>query len=248
MADAMNAPVRDPAVDSALEKWRARWPEWPLAEPFVAPLHRERAIAWFALRDELTQAAWSGADPRPGEAKNARWAEELHGWSKGVRRHPLGNVLQREPAPWTALAATLPALLATRERAGSTDEAFRLLEPFAEGVAGVAAALFGGGSPAPARSVVVGLLGERVLAGGDAAAPLASVAQAGEGAAPLTAARAWATALLERWPPPHEGAIPGRLHAALVRERLGRFAAGAAPDRPLPAWRALLTSWQTARR
>lgn len=247
-ADVSQAAVRDPAVDSALDKWRARWPEWPLAEPFVAPLHRERAIAWFALRDELTHAAWSGADPRPGEAKLAWWAEELHGWSKGVRRHPLGNVLQREPAAWNALAASLPALLASRDRAGTADEAFLLLEPFAEGVAGVAAALFGGGSPAPARSVVVGLLGERVLAGGDAAAPLASVAQAGEGGAPLAAARAWARDLLERWPPPHEGAVAGRLHAAMVRERLSRFAAGAPADKPLPAWRALLTAWQAARR
>jgi hypothetical protein len=247
MAAVMNA-VRDPAVDSAFDKWRTQWPEWPLAEPFVPALHRERAIAWFALRHELTHAAWSGADPRPGEAKLAWWAEELHGWSKGVRRHPLGNVLQREPAAWNALAATLPALLATRERAGTTDEAFSLLEPFAEGVAGVAAALFGGGSPAPARSVVVGLLAERVMAGGDASVPLQFVAHAGEGAEPLAPSRAWARALLERWPPPHEGAVPGRLHAALVRERLRRFAHGSAPERPLSAWRALLTSWQTARR
>ena len=242
------AALNDAAVDSALGKWRARWPEWPLAEPFVPAAQRERAVAWFALRDELTHAAWTGADPRPGEAKLAWWAEELHGWTRGVRRHPLGSLLQREPASWTALAASLPALLASRDRAGTTDEAFLVLEPFAEGVAGIAAALFGGGSPAPARSVVVGLLGERVLAGGDAAAPLASVAGAGEGAEPLAAARAWATALLERWPPPHEGAIPGRLHAALVRERLRRFAAGVAPERPVPAWRALTTAWKAARR
>ncbi|HVQ32456.1 MAG TPA: phytoene/squalene synthase family protein [Lysobacter sp.] len=244
----MSGAPRDPAVDSALDKWRARWPDWALAEPFVAPLHRERAIAWFALRDELMHAAWRGADPRPGEAKLAWWAEELHGWHTGVRRHPLGNVLQREPAPWRALAASLPALLATRERAATTEESFRLLEPFAEGVAGVAATLFGGGSPAPARSVVIGLLGERVLDGGDAAAPLTALAAKGEGAAPLAAARAWASELLGHWPPPHEGAVPGRLHAALVHERLARFARGGAPDQPLPAWRALWTAWRAARR
>jgi hypothetical protein len=34
----------------------------------------------------------------------------------------------------------------------------------------------------------------------------------------------------------------------MVRERLSRFAAGAPADKPLPAWRALLTAWQAARR
>jgi len=237
-----------PDVEPALQKWRTSWPEWPLAEPFVAPLHRQRAVAWFALRHELLNAAWHGTDPRPGDAKLAWWAEELHGWAKGARRHPLGHVLQREPAAWNALAASLPALIATRERTGTTDEAFDLLEPFAESVAGIAATLFGGGSPAPARSVVVGLLAERVLTAGDASVPLQFIAHAGDAATPLAASRAWATALLERWPAPHEGAIPGRLHAALLRERLRRFAAGSMPTATLPAWRALLTAWQTARR
>jgi hypothetical protein len=240
--------ARDAAVDSALDKWRARWPEWPLAEPFVAPIHRERAIAWFALRDELTHAAWSGADPRPGEAKLSWWAEELQGWSKGVRRHPLGIVLQREPAAWAALAATLPSLLASRERAADLREAFDWLEPFAEGVSTVAATLFGGGDPAPARSVIAGLLGERALAGGDAAAPLQAIAQAGQGAEPLAASRLWARTLLEAWPLPHGGSVPGRLHAALVHARLRRYAEGGASDRPLPGWRALITAWKAARR
>ncbi|KGQ20739.1 Phytoene/squalene synthetase [Lysobacter dokdonensis DS-58] len=242
----MNA-VRDPAVDEMLAKWRARWPEWPLAEPFVAPLHRERAVAWFALRDELTHAAWHGVDARPGEAKLAWWAEELQGWSRGVRRHPLGIVLQREPAAWPVLAAAVPSLLATRERPATFDDAFTGIAPFADAVSTIAATLFGGGETAPAHSVAASLLGERALAGGDAGAPLQSVAQAGQGAGDGTAARLWAQALLERWPPPHGGSIPGRLHAALVRERLRRYSTGA-QDRPLPAWRALLTAWQAARR
>ena len=240
--------VRDPAVDTTLAKWRERWPEWPFAEPFVAPLHRERAVAWFALRDELTHAAWFGSDPRPGEAKLAWWVEELLGWAKGVRRHPLGIVLQREPAAWTVLAAAVPSLLASRERPASIDDAFATLEPFAQGVSTIASTLFGGGNPAPARSVVASLLGERALAGDDAVAPLQSLAQAGQGAEPGVASRLWARTLLDQWPLPHGGSVPGRLHASMVRERLRRYAAGGAPDRPLPAWRALLTSWQGARR
>jgi len=240
--------VRDPAVDTVIDKWRTHWPEWPLAEPFVPPLHRERALAWFALRDELTHAAWRGSDPRPGEAKLAWWGEELQGWRKGARRHPLGNVLQPLPAAWSTLAWSLPMLLASRERAGDTDEAMRVIEPFAESVASVAQTVFGSSTPAPMESVALGLLAERVLEGGDASAPLEFVAKAGQGAAPNTAARACAADLLARWPAPHDGSVAGRLHASLVRERLQRFAKGGDAGRPLPAWRALLTSWQAARR
>src|SRR5512141_2186426 len=86
------------------DKWRQRWPEWRIAEVFIAPAQRELAIAWFALRQELLDAAWAGSDPRPGEAKLAWWAEELDGWSRGRRRHPLGLTLQRHAAPWSQLA------------------------------------------------------------------------------------------------------------------------------------------------
>jgi hypothetical protein len=241
--------VRDAAVDSALEKWRGRLPEWAFAEPFLAPLHRERAAAWFALRDELTHAAWGGTDPRPGEAKLAWWAEELQGWTRGVRRHPLGIVLQREPAAWHALAATLPSLIASRERASSEDEAFAKLEPFAEGVSTIASTLFSGGEPAPTRSVVAALLAKRVISEGDAMPPLQCIAKAGGNADPSAASRLWAGRLLEVWPLPFGGSVAGRLHASLVHERLRRFAKGTGPaDRPLPGWRALLTSWRAARR
>ena len=47
-----------------------RWPEWHVAEVFVPRrAARTGASAWFALRQELTDAAWGGSDPRPGEAK-----------------------------------------------------------------------------------------------------------------------------------------------------------------------------------
>lgn len=241
--------VRDAAVDSALEKWRERLPEWSFAEPFLGPLHRERAAAWFALRDELTHAAWGGSDPRPGEAKLGWWAEELQGWSRGVRRHPLGIVLQREPAAWHALAATLPSLLASRERAATEDEAFAKLEPFAEGVSTIASTLFSGGEPAPTRSVIAALLAKRVISEADDMPPLQFVAKAGANAAPSAASRLWAGRLLEMWPLPYGGSVAGRLHASLVHERLRLFAKRGRPqDRPLPGWRALFTAWQAARR
>ena len=44
----------------------------------------------------------------PGQARLV--AEELRGWAKGARRHPLGAVLQKQPVDWSAIADALPAL------------------------------------------------------------------------------------------------------------------------------------------
>ena len=234
------------ALASFIDKWRARWPEWRVAEAFVPPPERARALAWFALRQELTDAAWGGTDPRPGEAKLGWWAEELQGWAQGRRRHPLGIVLQRLAVPWTLLAACLPALQASREPAAGIDEAIAVLEPFAEGVAGIASTLYASDTPAPATGAIIALLAERLLLD-EAAVPLQVRARLGATATAQDVARAWARDLLQRWPPPHHGARAGRIHAALLRERLRRCAAGAPMSQPLPQWRALVTAWRAAR-
>ena len=88
------------ALQGFLGKWRARWPEWAIAETFIPEAQREVAQAWLALREEISEAAWGGQDPRPGDAKLGWWTEELMGWSRGARRHPLGQVLQKRAAPW----------------------------------------------------------------------------------------------------------------------------------------------------
>ena len=235
------------AVDSFAAKWRARWPEWNVAEVFIAPSERARAVAWFALRQELTDAAWGSSDVRPGEAKLAWWAEELQGWAEGRRRHPLGQELQRVPAPWNLLANCLPALLASRERAVDADQAITAVEPFAEAVAGIAATLFASRTPAPSRNAAIGLLAEQLLVQGDAAAPLLVRARLGETVPPEGFARAWATELLARWPAPYDGARPGRIHAALLQGRLKRYAEEGRMH-PLSRWRTLWIAWGAARR
>jgi hypothetical protein len=217
-----------------LGKWQAQWPEWGVAEVFVAPPQRECAQAWFALRDELSEAAWGGEDPTPGDAKLAWWAEELDGWSRGARRHPLGLALQKTPAPWSNLAACLPALRASRERPADLDAALFALEPYAEAVAGVAQHLFGSEAPAPARNVVVSLLAERVMRHPDGATPLGD-----------TDVRGWARGLLAQWPPPGDGTRPGRIHAAIVRGRLQRHALGRRS--PMGRLGALFAAWRAAR-
>ena len=57
------------ALRGFLGKWEAQWPEWKVAEAFVPASQRERAQAWFALREELAEAAWGEGDARPGDAK-----------------------------------------------------------------------------------------------------------------------------------------------------------------------------------
>lgn len=221
-------------LDDFVAKWQARWPEWSVAEPFVLPAHRSLAKAWFTFRDELLDAAWSGADARPGEAKLGWWAEELDGWSQGARRHPLGAALQKVPAPWSNLAACLPALRASRERPHDLQNAMFALEPYAEALAGIAQHLFAATSPAPGRNVVISLLAERLLRFPDTSTPLGDVDT-----------RRWARGLVEQWPPPGDGTRPGRIHAAIVRARLERYALGRAPRVPrLPA---LLVAWRAAR-
>ena len=111
MSDATDHTVHDDLLD----KWRGRWPEWRIAQVFVPEAQRATAEVWFALLQEWTDAAWTGADPTPGFAKLAWWQEELRGWARGLRRHPLGRDLHRRPVPWDALADALPALQAARD-------------------------------------------------------------------------------------------------------------------------------------
>jgi hypothetical protein len=213
-------------LDSFTAKWRARWPEWTVAMAFVPAAQRERVAAWFALLQALTDAAWGGADPAPGLAKLAWWQDELGGWARGARRHPLGAILHGQAAPWVKLARSLPALQSSRVR---PDEEASLAdaEAFAEAVAACEAALFGAGdrddSAAAGRVVLRSLHAEHVLHHPD-------TATAGwvEGARPSPSAAA---------------TRPRRIHAAIVQARLLR---PASPSPPSP-WRGLLLAWRAAR-
>lgn len=231
---------------SFIAKMRARWPEWAIAEVFLPASRREIAQAWLALLQELGDAAWGGADPRPGEAKLAWWAEELDGWSRGARRHPLGQPLASRAASWPALAAALPTLHASRERPRDTTEAVAAVAPFSVAAAAVEAEL----SLAPATTASSGdlasaLLAERLLHHPDGAVPLQLLAaQAGAEAA----GQAWAAALLAAWPAGAPVARARRLHAMLQRARLAQRAQGVASPMPLPRWRTAWRAWQAARR
>lgn len=249
---------QDEALASFLAKWATRWPEWNVAEVFLPREQREPARAWASLLQELTLAAWGGAEARPGELKLAWWQDELAGWSRGARRHPLGIVLQRRPAPWAELGTALPTLQAARDRPGDADEAFACLEPFSRSVVGVEGALFAEGAARHARQtdasasgavaasehapVSAALLYSRFGEDGDRFVPLAIVARAARGSGDPRAL--WADELASRWPPA-ANSIPRvrRLWTALAQRRLAHRDV----TRPLPAWSALNAAWRAAR-
>lgn len=214
------------ALDSFLAKWRAQWPEWAVAEVFLPPPQRQRARAWLALRGELTEAAWGGDDPTPGAAKLGWWEEELAGWSRGARRHPLGLALQKLPLDWPLLAAGIPALRASRSPEGDREQSLRGLAPFARAQAVLSAQLFETMPPASTQPMAEALLAEWVLH-----LPGRGVPAAGTDVPSLLAL-----------PPLREAPRAERIHAGLVRARLARAASG-----PLSAPVALLASWRAAR-
>lgn len=213
------------SLEGFLGKWRARWPEWELLMVFVPASQRRAVAAWFSLLQELGDAAWAGAEPAPGLAKLAWWQEELSGWSRGARRHPLGQALQRLPAPWEALARALAALPATRV-AGDGEHVADGLQAFGAAVLACEAALFGGGGAGAAAlaAVVEDLQATRSLAqGGPPSAPGPGRPQA-EG--------------LSR---------PRRLNQVALRAHLARRARGQVRARPASPG-LLLAGWRAARR
>ncbi|MGY0559658.1 MULTISPECIES: phytoene/squalene synthase family protein [unclassified Luteimonas] len=217
---------QDPAAEDFTAKWRRRWPEWGIAEAFVPASQREIALAWLSLQNELAEAAWGGEDPTPGLAKLAWWHEELEGWAKGGRRHPLGASLQRLPAPWTGLARALSVLPSTRGQDAATAQP--VLANLADALDVCEAGLFGEaedrGEPA-ADATTSALLAARAL---------------------LTGSREDAGWLLERWPRGASGSRPGRLHRALLRARLLALQAGRR-EQQLSGWRVLGASWSAVR-
>lgn len=227
----------DPAHFAA--KWRAVWPEWAIAEVFLSKASRPRVDAWQSLQFEFTEAAWGGADPRPGEAKLAWWAEELQGWSQGRRRHPLGSVLQRVPAAWEALAKTLPALAVTRERPRSAEQAEGALAAVTFAAAGIESQLFDVAATACSSAAITACWLHARLARHPAdAVPLELLAQGAE-----NADRRWADELLAGWP---TAAGLLRYRSLVLGLAAARLRTGHA-SRPLPAPRALLTGWAAAR-
>ena len=153
----------DVPLQSFIEKWQQRWPEWAIAEIFVEQQQRQTALAWFALLQELLDAALRGHEPAPGMAKLAWWQEELTGWSKNMRRHPLAAQLMARSTQWTKLAHAL-TYLRQREELTSAQSAIAIqaMQPFAEVVAAIESEMFEG-TEARAQDLAGYLLAEQHL-------------------------------------------------------------------------------------
>ncbi|KAF1015778.1 MAG: hypothetical protein GAK31_01255 [Stenotrophomonas maltophilia] len=235
------------ALDSFLDKWRTRWPEWSVAEPFVPETLRERTVAWFALVQEFDDMLNTNGDPLPADAKLAWWGEELRSWSAQRSRHPLGRVLEPVRAPWAPLADALPDLVEARGVAVDAAAAERALAAFAEAIAAVEAVLFaetaGQGTPrkGAGRAVLLQTLAQRLQDAGVAGIPRALLAGEDVSAAP----QRWAQQLLKGWAVRVPGPRPRRIWASLARARLAAQAAG----KPIEATsvRTLLRVWWAAR-
>ena len=226
------------------DKWRARWPEWRVAEVFLPSAQRSLAPAWSALQQELADAAWGGSDPRPGEAKLLWWQEELHGWSQGRRRHPLGQLLQRHPADWSGLGLALATLGEARARPRDPEHAAAQIGAIAQAAAIIEQQLFlaeaelGQRSELEFETITLQWLHARLVQQGEAGVPLTVLARSGS----APALPGWRAELARRWPQRRAGNRPRQLWSALTLARLQ------SPDeRPLPLWRALLLAWRAAR-
>ncbi|WP_202844860.1 squalene/phytoene synthase family protein [Luteimonas saliphila] len=213
------------SLESFLDKWRARWPEWGVLLVFVPRGQRVAAAAWYCLLQELADAAWGGGDPTPGLAKLAWWQEELRGWARGARRHPLGDALQKQQAPWEALGRALTVLPATRSPESAEGDV-DALRAFAVQLLACEAAMFGGRGPDDhvVVDVVAGLRAERSLVQGDPG--MATGLR--PGLRPCAPSR------------------PRRLQQVVVRERL-RLMEGGGPSARPASLRMLLAGWRAAR-
>ena len=215
------------AYDSFLDKWRERWPEWPVAETFLPPAQRELAVAWFALLQEFEDAMNVEGDPLPADAKLGWWGEELRDWSRRRSRHPLGRLLEPQAAPWAALAEALPTVQALREPWPDLATAQARVRPWAQAVAAVEVALFGGRVDAAAEQAIgAQWLVARIAAGGQ---------------------HAELAALQAAWPSRARAALPRRLWAAQARARLRAWLKHGGTPRPVSRLRLLWQAWNAAR-
>ncbi|MDV2452664.1 phytoene/squalene synthase family protein [Xanthomonas hortorum] len=220
------------ALDSFLDKWRTRWPEWSVAEPFVPQPQRPLATAWFALLQEWEDIMNIAGDPLPADAKLAWWQQELRDWAQQRSRHPLGRVLEPVRAPWAQLADTLPAMQDARVPPQSLQQALDSLGAFAEAVVAVEAVMFTRNQPGDATAVAVQWLDARQRVAGDSATPSS-----------MTTA-AWRAQLLQAWPRKPGLARPHRVWSRLARLRLQRELAGKAAYPP--PLQQLWHSWRAA--
>jgi hypothetical protein len=248
----------DDALGHFVAKWLHEVPEMQFARLFCAPAERARFDAWGALLHALQSARFGVRDGTVAMAKTAWWAEELRALAAGAPRHPLGQALRGDAAPWLPMArALLPAAGEGDVLADDAEASLAQLAPLADATLAVESALFAATPGADAaRALAVhwrlhalphGLATEEA-----AGLPMALLARHGltrgqlAGALPAPMLRDWAAALQAALPARLPGAaLPAQARLRFDRLRLARLAArgdafdaGTAPRLLWQGWRA----------
>ena len=174
--------------------------------------------------DEWRQAALGGEDPAPGLAKLAWWQDELRGWVRGARRHPLGIALQRQSVDWSTLADGLSAWRHREGLQGDADAFAEAIAPFAHAAAAAETALWPDHAVS-AADMTAWLQGQAVL----------------QGQSTATCQQA-----LKQWPDAASAAAARRQLALLQHDAL-RGLAASRRQRRLQAVRWLWCGWRAAR-
>lgn len=223
---------------SYVHKWLERQPEMALA-PVFAGTHRQLLPLWGALLHELDSALYGIEEPSVQQAKLAWWGEELERGSRGEARHPLVRALfaalpaERPADPgWPALAFGALQVATQEDRPATVAGLLEQQQPYAQAVARIESALFGGGDASRAVAIERVLL---ALQAGTLRWPLILMArhQVGEGALHQhprpPAVRALVCDLATQLGaelPPDEGGLFRRARHAITRRQLQALARG----------------------
>ena len=192
----------------ALQKWRDRWPEWAIADVFIAPAQRLTAAAWFSLLMEWEDLLCQPSEQAIVAVKLQWWQLELSQWSSQRSSHPIAGLLMRFDAPWQSLAEALDDLAALASVPPTFAQAEARLARVLDAMAAVEMRLFADQKASDRRLLLLHGLEARCrgATGGPAGMSMA----------------AWRRALLDDWPQVPQSGRARRLLSTLTYQRLQR--------------------------
>lgn len=192
----------------ALQKWRDRWPQWAIAEVFIAPAQRLTAQAWFSLLMEWEDLLNQSSEQLIIAAKLQWWQHELAQWSTQRSSHPIAPLLMGLDAPWQLLAEPLSDLAALASVPPTLAQAEASLARVLDAMVAVEMRLFPGERGCDRRLLLLHWLEARC--------------RVGKGIPAGMSVAAWRRALLDAWPDAPQSERARRLLSTLTRQRLQR--------------------------
>ena len=191
---------------AALQKWWERWPEWAIADVFLAPSQRSIAVAWFSVLMEWEDLLDQRRERTVVAARLRWWKDELAQWSEQHTSHPLATLLAPIDAPWKQLAHALCDLDALHAVPPSFALARTAIARLLDAMVAIELRLFPADCPSDRDVLLLHWLAAR-CGGGEEGVP--------EG----MSMDGWRLALLHAWPETTQGGRARRLFSALARSR-----------------------------